>query len=426
MSGGLELAEVLSEKPIRILRIIARLNIGGPAIQTITLSGELSGNTFQTLLVCGRISPGEGDMTYLAEDKGVQPLVIPDLGREISFFADLKTLFILKKIILRFKPHIIHTHTAKGGFLGRVAALSVNITRPSKTRIKIVHTFHGHTFHSYFGKVKTFVFILIERLLARFTDKIIVISRRQKEDICRNYRIADRKRTEIIPLGFDLSSFRDCNRYRQNTRKQYLSCESREVFLVGTIGRLTPVKNLHLLLKAVGRLKDLGKIALFRFLVVGDGELREELLNESMALGIEDAVMFTGWQREMIPVYSALDAVVLTSENEGTPVALIEAMAAGIPVIATDVGGVPDLIGKTETIIEDGGRVSERGILIGSGNTGELVNALLFLQKNKNADSRMIARARDFVDRIYSMDRLVSDIESLYMELVPRINSSSP
>ncbi len=151
--------EVSAEKPIRILRIIARLNIGGPAIQTITLSGELSGDTFLTLLVCGRISPGEGDMIYLARSKGVKPLVIPDLGREISFFSDIKTFFFLRKIIIRFKPHIIHTHTAKAGFIGRLAGLSVNITGSLKSRIRMVHTFHGHTFHSYFGKVKTSIFI---------------------------------------------------------------------------------------------------------------------------------------------------------------------------------------------------------------------------------------------------------------------------
>jgi len=406
-----------AEKPIRILRIIARLNIGGPAIQTITLSGELSGNTFQTLLVCGRISPGEGDMAYLAEEKGVQPLAIADFSREISFFSDIKTFLILRKIILRFRPHIIHTHTAKAGFLGRLAGLSVNITGQLKTRIRMVHTFHGHTFHSYFGKAKTFVFILIERFLARFTDRINVISRRQREDICHKYRITDRKKTVIIPLGFDLSGIRDCDIYRQNTRKQYLSYESPEVFLVGIIGRLTPVKNHRILLKAVEQIKALGKIALFRFLIVGDGELREALQNESVALDVEDAVIFLGWQREMIPIYSALDAVVLTSNNEGTPVTLIEAMTAGKPVIATDVGGVPDLMGKTE-IIEDDIRVSERGILIGPGNAGALVNALLFLQQNTKADSRMTDRARDFADRIYSMDRLVSDIKSLYMEII--------
>ena len=194
-------------RPIRILRLIARLNIGGPAIQAITLSSELSMDQYQTLLVCGSLSPGEGDMAYLALDKGVHRFIIKELGRNISLLDDLKSFFILRKIIKRFKPDILHTHTAKAGTLGRLAVLSLRTPFLLSKDIRVYHTFHGHTFHSYFNRLKTFIFILVEKFLARFTDSIIVVSEQQKEDICEIFKIADEKKVQVIRLGFDLSEY---------------------------------------------------------------------------------------------------------------------------------------------------------------------------------------------------------------------------
>ena len=194
-------------RPIRILRVIARLNIGGPAIQAITLSGELSRDQYQTLLVCGSLSPGEGDMTYLARDKGVHRFIIKELGRNISLLDDLKSFFIIRKIIKRFKPDILHTHTAKAGTLGRLAALSLRAPVIKSRKIRVFHTFHGHTFHSYFNRLKTFIFILVERFLGLFSDRIIVVSEQQKKDICDIYKIAPEKKVQVIRLGFDLSAY---------------------------------------------------------------------------------------------------------------------------------------------------------------------------------------------------------------------------
>ncbi|MCP4668249.1 MAG: glycosyltransferase family 4 protein, partial [Deltaproteobacteria bacterium] len=272
-------------KPVRVLRMIARLNVGGPAIQAISLTSELVSKGYQTMLICGAVGSNEGDMTYLAGDRNVRPIVIPELGREISIVDDLKAFLSLRRIIKRFKPHIIHTHTAKAGTLGRLAAISVNILSRSGKRIRIVHTFHGHVFHSYFNAVKSFFFILIERLLARFTDRIVAISALQRDDICLGFRITKPEKVSVIPLGFDLSGFRHCDTFREIAREEYMSGEFAEGFLVGIIGRLTAVKNHSLLLRAMGCLKNRGQLGPFKFLIVGDGELKAKLEKEAIELG---------------------------------------------------------------------------------------------------------------------------------------------
>jgi glycosyltransferase involved in cell wall biosynthesis len=378
----------LQEKPIRILRIIARLNVGGPAIQAISLTSELSSDNYQSMLVCGNVSSYEGDMAYLAAERGVQPLAVPELGREISMVNDWKAFLALRKIIKRFKPHIIHTHTAKAGTLGRLAALSVNLSFRAKTRIRVVHTFHGHIFHSYFNLLKTFIFIQIERLLAKFTDRIVAISELQKKDICDRFRVAKRDKVSVIQLGFDLSGFNDCEKYRKIVRQKYLAYELKETFLVGAIGRLTLVKNHSLLLNALKCINDQGKGDSFKFLIVGDGELRTD------------------------------DAVVITSKNEGTPVTLIEAMASGKPIVATDVGGVRDLLGGSKRETHGAFEVARNGILVPPGDAKTFADALLFIQENREICARMVSNSKDFAVEQYSIKRLLDDIKSLYDDLM--------
>ena len=405
------------KNPIRILRIIARLNIGGPAIQAISLSKNLSKEVYQTILVCGRVEPHEGDMSYLAREKGIQPHILPGLGREISPTGDLDSFRTIRKTIKRFRPHIIHTHTAKAGAVGRLAAISLNVSRKPGDRIRLVHTFHGHIFHSYFGFLKTFIFIQIERFLAKFTDRIIVISPLQKRDICERFRIAGPEKVRIIPLGFDLSNFIGPESQRENIREKYLVNDSRETLLVGSIGRLTHVKNHRMLLEAVNCLKDKGKDTHFRFLIVGDGQLREELMKYSEELDVQESIIFTGWQKDMTSIYGAMDIVTLTSFNEGTPVTLIEAMAATKPVVATDVGGVRDLLGIIDKRSTHGYKLARNGILVPSGRGEILARALLFLLENRDVSKKMAEHAREFVLNRYSIERLVKDIEALYREL---------
>lgn len=407
------------KRPIRILRIIARLNIGGPAIQAISLSCNLSTDHYQILLVCGKVGHNEGDMFYLAQEKGVEPYLIPELGREISILGDLKSLIALRKIIKHFKPDIIHTHTAKAGTLGRLAALSVNLLRGHRKRIRLIHTFHGHIFHSYFGSLKTIIFIQIERILARLTDRVIVISPRQKNDICQKYRIASPDTVRIIPLGFDLwpFSYHHTDDGRE-IRERYIEQFSDDTILVGIIGRLAHVKNHRMFLKAIKYLRDHGRHDRFKFFIIGDGELREELEHFSQELNLQNSVIFTGWQKDMPSFYGILDVVVLTSLNEGTPVTLIEAMASGKRVVATDVGGVRDILGQDEKSSYNGYRLARHGVLIPSGNSKILAEALLYIQENKGASKAMAERAREFVLNKHSLKRLIKEIESLYSELV--------
>jgi glycosyltransferase involved in cell wall biosynthesis len=408
------------EHPLRILRIIARLNIGGPAIQAVALSGAFSKWPYESLLVCGRVGRDEGDMSYLAEERGVQPQILPQLGRELSPIEDLRSFMAIRKIIKRFRPQIIHTHTAKAGTLGRLAALSYNLFRCRRERIRVFHTFHGHVFHSYFGFSKGFIFIQIERLLARFTDWIIVISPSQRDDICQRFKITDEKRVKIIPLGFDLSGFvsQTVNNVDFYGRKP----PSRTVgaLRVGVVGRLTHIKNHRMLLEAAKCLNEEGKSDLFTFLIIGDGELRDELARYAAELGVQGSVVFTGWQKDMPALYRDLDVVVLTSLNEGTPVSLIEAMAASKAVVSTAVGSVPDLLGEIQTTAPPGCGLTANGILVPSGDARMLARALVFLSENDELRQRMGAHAREHIIARYSLERLVKDIETLYHEAFDR------
>ena len=352
-------------------------------------------------MVHGRISPGEGDMSYLAEEKGIHPLAISDLSREVSFLKELRAFIILRKIIKVFDPHLIHTHTAKAGTIGRLAALSINIGLPKRDRIRLVHTFHGHIFHSYFSPLKTHFYILIEKLLSKFTDSIIVISNLQKKDICNRFRIANEQKVRIIPLGFDLSANQTNGFKRDSIRKKYFPEDSSDIFIVGIIGRLTPVKNHFMLLKAIAYIKAIGELKHYRFLIIGDGELKEVLMQNVKEMNIKDFVVFAGWRKDMSFIYPALDAVVLTSKNEGTPVALIEAMAAKKPVIATSVGGVPDLLGRVMEMNASGFNVAKNGILIPNNNHKALACALLFLYKEASVISMIAVQAHEFIIKNY-------------------------
>jgi glycosyltransferase involved in cell wall biosynthesis len=408
----------MSPKPIRILRIIARLNIGGPSIQAVSLTHAFSNAYFQTMLVCGKVGSNEGDMSYLAKSNNIEPFYIPELGREIFFGNDFQAFWKLRKIIKQFRPHIIHTHTAKAGSLGRLAALSLRLfSRRNLKNVKLVHTFHGHVFHGYFNKTKSSLFILIERFLSTFTDRIIVISPQQKQDICGKYKIANPRKVTVIPLGFDLIPFIR-KTHGEKIKKKYLPNDPRNVLLIGIIGRLTHIKNHHMLLNAVKILKSDKKDHLFRFFIIGDGELRHELMAYTRELGIQDTVFFTGWQKDMPAFYNVLDVVVVTSFNEGTPVTLIEAMAAGKPVVATDVGGIPDLLGFNVKSDLNDYLITPYGILIPSGKSAILAKALLFIFENRDMSNKITQRARDFVLKQYSLQRLVKDMKTLYAELI--------
>ncbi len=382
----------------KVIRIIARLNIGGPAMHTILLSNGLNQGAFRDTLVCGTSSASEGDMSYLGKDKYARPLIIPELGREISLKKDFTAFLRLYSLMRRERPDIVHTHTAKAGALGRLAAALAGV--PIK-----VHTFHGHIFDGYFSPIKAKTFIFLERILALFTDRLITVSERIKYDIVNRLKVTQDRKCAVIPLGLELDKFLDCERERGAFRKTLAIDDAAQ--LVGIVGRLVPIKNHRMFLNAARRLKsDLPGLKV-KFIIVGDGELRGELEDYSHRLGLREDVIFTGWVKDLACVYADLDVVALTSLNEGTPVSLIEAMASGRPVIATEVGGIRDLISP-----------DVNGILARSGDVDDFCSGLISLLNDSDKRRELGKRGRDSVAVKYSKDRLIKDVEALYQNLI--------
>ncbi len=321
-----------ADRPKRkIIRIISRLNIGGPVIHVTLLNKHFNNATWQSILVAGQHSENEGDMSYLAGQYNVKPIFLRGLGREISPLEDLHVLLQLIQLFRTQKPDIVHTHTAKAGTLGRLAALLTGVPR-------VYHTFHGHVFEGYFSAFKTRVFILIEQFLALFSTRIIAISKRQKRDLIR-FKIAPAHKICVIPLGFDFSRILPIDPDAR-LRKQLQIPD--EKIVIAIIGRITQIKNHALFFRiAFEVLKHSQNV---HFLVIGDGELRQESEAETRRLGISDNVSFTGFITDLKLIYGSVDMVLLTSLNEGTPVSLLEAMACGKIVLTTNVGGVADFI----------------------------------------------------------------------------------
>ncbi len=383
------------KRTYKILRIIARLNIGGPALHCIILNSELAPRNYISLLVTGVESPTEGNMYELARRKAVKPIVIDALGREIFFKEDFRALIRLIKLINLEKPDIVHTHTAKAGTLGRIAAKLTGVPI-------IIHTFHGHVFHSYFGFFRTKFFLWLERLLAKFTDVIITVSEQQRDEIIK-YRVAEPGKIIAIPLGLDLKPFFSSNADPNELRVEFSVPEQTK--LVGIVARLVPVKN-HVCFLEAARLV-LERYDDVRFMIIGDGELRGTLEQKARDLGIEDRVIFMGFQHNLQKIYAGLDIVALSSYNEGLPVALIEAMAAGKPVISSEVGGVVDLI-------LDG----NNGLLVPSNEPKSLAEATLYLLEHPERRKIMGEAGRKKVYPHFDKKRLVDDIDNLYENLL--------
>jgi glycosyltransferase involved in cell wall biosynthesis len=379
--------------PIRVMRIIARLNVGGPAIHVSLLTAGLQDAGFASTLVTGVLGPDEADMSYLARDLGVEPVIIPTLQREIVLFDDLKALIRLVSLMRREKPHVVHTHTAKAGLVGRLAARIAGVP-------VIVHTFHGHVFHGYFGALKTNMFIWLERAASRLSNLTLTISDRLRHDLI-HYRIDTPKRIRVLPLGLNLQSFSDVDALRGGFRHEMnFSTDTR---LIGIIGRLVPIKNHHLFLMAAQKVvKALPDVC---FVIVGGGECQPELEALTGELGLDNLVRFAGWRQDLPAIYADLDLVVISSNNEGTPVSLIEAMSAGVPVVSTAVGGVPDLLCH-----------GELGLLTPPDDVNALANAMIETLRNPVAGRVEAARRHALAQ--YGIERLIHDVRNLYLELL--------
>ncbi|MGH2926864.1 MAG: glycosyltransferase [Solirubrobacteraceae bacterium] len=383
------------------MRIIARLNIGGPAIQAITLTQELEGYGYRTRLVRGVEDPEEGNMDYLAAEREVVTTLIPSMRRDPGR-GDLVALLRLVLLLWRDRPQIVHTHAAKGGTLGRAAvALAFPMRR---LRPVVIHTYHGHSLTGYFSSRTANVYRLIEKLLARVSDVLLAVSEEVRDDLV-GLRVAPPSKFRVMPLGFDLSAFTDDT--ARLARRRALRAEwdvSEDAVVVTLIARLVPIKRVDRFLAAAVRLGERPGV---RFVIVGDGELRDHLQSSDDALALGERLVWAGFRRDVADVCFSSDIVMLTSDNEGTPVSLIEAQAAAVPVAATDVGGV-------RSVVEDGAT----GLLSPPEDVGALTGALARLLDDGALRERMGAAGRRSATSRFTLTRLAADHAALYGELL--------
>lgn len=389
----------------RVLRIINRFNLGGPTYNATYLSKYLS-SEFETLLVGGEKDETEDSSLFIVEDQGLKPVIIEEMKRELNPSLDYKAYKKIVELIKEFKPDIVHTHSSKAGAIGRLAASNHGVP-------VIIHTFHGHVFHSYFSTASTVFYKNVERYLAKRSTKIIAISDIQKHELAEIHKIAPAEKFEVIPLGFDLSRFQsDMEQKRRNFRSAYQIADDELAVVI--VGRLVPIKNHQLFIDSVKYclLKSKKKV---RYIIVGDGESRQQLEEYAQNAGLlfdtektksySSPLLFTSWIKDIDRVYAGADIACLTSKNEGTPVSLIEAQAAGVPVVSTNVGGIGNVVLKDESALL-------------ADNECEFAGLLLDLITDDSRRAAMASKAVDFVMSAFSYKRLVCDMEKLYHRLL--------
>lgn len=405
----------------RVLRILNRFNLGGPTHNAAYLTRYLP-NEYETLLVGGSQEATEEGSHHILSSMGVEPMILPELQREVAPWRDRGAYRRIKQLIKDFRPDIVHTHAAKAGAVGRMAAADLGVKA-------IVHTFHGHVFHSYFGPVRTALYKNIERYLAKRSTRIIAISERQKHELVDEHRICSDEKVSVVPLGFDLSRFQeDQERKRSLFRKVYGVAD--DEIAIGIVGRLVPIKNHELFLEVFAQVsRATGRRV--RAFIVGDGEERDRLQERTRAMGMSQTigpifnghgfghglngapmveraeVTFTSWVKEVDIVNAGVDIIMLTSLNEGTPVSLIEAQASNRAVVCTRVGG-------TENVVLDG----RTGLLCESGDAAGLAAQLTRLVEDSALRERLGAQGWSHVRDRFHYTRLVNDTEALYRSLL--------
>ena len=384
---------------VKVLRVIARLNMGGPALHVAYLTAGLRDRGYDTTLVAGTLARGEDSMAFVAEELGIDVLKIEELGREISPVRDLLATVRLARVIRRERPQILHTHTAKAGTVGRLAAILAGSRRPPV----VVHTFHGHVLRGYFDPIRTRLFLALERWLAAHSTALIAVGPQVRDDLV-GLGVAPAERFTVIRLGIELEERVRADENGRAETRRYLGVPA-ERFVVGWVGRMTAVKRTEDVLEAFKRLRENGVDACL--CMVGDGPERERLERRAAELGVIRDTLFLGYQEDVAQYYAAFDALVLPSANEGTPVSVIEALAAQTPVVATRVGGVPD-------VVRDG----EEGFLVDTGDTGGLAERLTRLARDPELRRRLGRSGRGRVLSRYAVERLLDDVDRLYRELL--------
>src|ERR687897_1086352 len=388
------------EQRTKVLRVIARLNMGGPALHVAYLASGLREHGYDTTLVAGSLARGEDSMEFVADELGVKVERLQGLRRDISPVRDALSVLRLARLLRAERPEILHTHTAKAGAVGRLAALLAGDARPPI----VVHTFHGHVLRGYFGPVRSRAFGLLERWLAELTTALVAVSPELRDDLVR-LGVAPREKFTVVRLGIELGERIAEHDGREETRR--VLGIGAERFTVGWIGRMTGVKRTHDVLLAFKRLGEHGVDACL--CLVGDGPDRAQLEQRAHELGIMKRTLFLGYQEDVAPFYAAFDAMILPSGNEGTPVSAIESLAAGRPVVATRVGGVPD-------VVRDG----EDGFLVEPGAVDDLAERLARLAGDAEPPRPVGDAGRERVLPRYSVDRLVDDVDTLYRTLLAK------
>ena len=390
----------------KILRVLNRLVIGGPAFNACYLTKYMPAQ-YQTKLVVGAKEGHEID-SPLPQQLGLNVHTIAEMKRAISPINDYQAYKKMKALIQAYKPDIVHTHAAKSGAIGRLAAAACKVP-------VIVHTFHGHVFHSYFGKAKTNLFIQAERYLAKKTNCIVTISPIQQQEIVEQFKIVSPEKCTVIPLGLDLKPFaNDITNNRNKCRTEFKIDD--DTIAIGIIGRLVPIKNHNLFLDIAAALKKATSKKI-KFIIIGNGESRQAIENYAQTLNLNFTnmaqnnptanILFAGWRTDLSYVYAGLDIVLLTSKNEGTPVSLIEAQSAFKPVLSTNVGGVLNIIKNNET-----------GYVINEPTATAFMQPLLNLINNKTLRNSFGILGHSYVNQNFSYTRLVNNMDVLYKKLL--------
>jgi glycosyltransferase involved in cell wall biosynthesis len=391
----------------KVLRILNRLIVGGPLLNAAYLTKYMAPE-YETMLVVGEKESHEKDASYFTDELGIQPVYVPEMGRSISPFKDYGAYKKIKQLIREFKPDIVHTHAAKPGAIGRMAAAAMKVP-------VIVHTYHGHVFHSYFSSAKTKVFINIERYLGKKSSAIIAISEQQHKELVTDYRIAPASKFRIVPLGLDLDKFSSGNEEKRKTFRSFYSIDDNTIVITIT-GRMVPVKNHELFLQGIKYLLQHADKRIKAF-IVGDGETRSAMETKAKELGIgfstekdtvhDKPLVFTSWRSDIDVINAGSDIITLTSLNEGTPVSLIEAHAAGKPVVSTRVGGIEAIVAENST-----------GLLSEIRDAESYCRNLYEMVVNDELRKQFGNVAAVRVKEQYSYQRLVRDMKGLYGELL--------
>jgi len=387
----------------KVVRIIGRLNVGGPARQACFLHQALRTN-FDTILIAGHLDEQEGDMSYLlTSEDGVR--WIRSMSRPVRLWTDFLAFVHIVRILRAERPDLVHTHAAKAGTLGRVAAVLLGV--PVR-----VHTYHGNVFHGYFGTLQTRIWLAIERTLNKITTRTVLVSESQVDELVEKYNVVSPQKACVIRNGYDLSLFgsRADVRQARDLRRVFGFDDSH--FVVLWAGRLVPIKNVELLAQIVREAKRSPKL---RFLVVGDGTDRRKL--ETLTTGCSN-IHIAGWRTDMPELWAAADVGLVTSRNEGTPSALVEAMASGKPFVSTNVGGVIDLAASPTQLDSRFPVIRASNGFLTPLEASPMLDCLEFLAMEPAVALAMGSAGRSFALAHYSDARLQTDVESLYTHLL--------